>query len=315
MQVIMQILIIVLSGAAVASIVLAAYNWSIDNALDKRLAQIVRQVRLPANALPSGKAKSKKAASIINMLSKLSLPEEGWLSSSVPIKFLQAGIRDKNAPRYYFAIKSLLTLALPVLLALFLFVAWPRIAFVYAMSLMLLIAAAGFYLPEIVLRFVTQKRIERMRASLPDMIDLMVVCTESGMSIDAAIGRISREMVRSSPELAGEFHLSAIEMRAGATRIEALRNLALRSRLEDLEDLVSVLSQSDKFGTSLAESLRVQSEVMRSRRNQRAEEHAAKIPVKMVLPLVLFIFPTLFLVILGPVVIQMLQAFSDTPLP
>jgi len=147
------------------------------------------------------------------------------------------------------------------------------------------------------------------------MIDLMVICTESGMSINAAIARISREMARSNPDLAQEFYLSALEMRAGATRIEALRNLALRSRLEDLGDLVSMLVQADNFGTSLAESLRIQSDMMRSRRTQRAEELAAKIPVKMLLPLILFIFPTLMMVLLGPAVIQMIQVFSIKPSP
>jgi tight adherence protein C len=154
-----------------------------------------------------------------------------------------------------------------------------------------------------------------MRNSLPDMIDLMVVCTESGMGIDAAISRLSREMARTDPDLAQEFYLAALEMRAGATRIEALHNLALRSRLEELKDLVSMLVQVEKFGTSLAESLRVQSDMMRTRRTQRAEEIAAKIPVKMVLPLGLFIFPTLIMVILGPAVIQIIQVFSKKPFP
>nr|WP_229281528.1 type II secretion system F family protein [Chlorobium limicola] len=130
------------------------------------------------------------------------------------------------------------------------------------------------------------------------------------MSVDAAIARISREMARTDPDLAQEFYLASLEMRAGANRIDALRNLALRSRLEEMNDLVSVLVQADRFGSSLAEALRVHSDMMRSRRSQRAEEIAAKIPVKVALPLVLFIFPTLFLVMLGPAIIQTLKAFN-----
>ncbi|MCE1274380.1 MAG: type II secretion system F family protein, partial [Chlorobiales bacterium] len=214
------------------------------------------------------------------------------------------------APRYYFALKTLLTLVLPLLLAIFLLIGQPQIPFIQAIFLVLLTATAGYYLPEIVLHIITGQRIDRMRNSLPDMIDLMVVCTESGMGIDAAIVRISREMARTNPDLAQEFYLSALEMRAGASRIEALRNLALRARLEDLGDLVSMLVQADKFGTSLAESLRIQSDMMRSRRTQRAEELAAKIPVKLVLPLVLFIFPTLLMVLLGPAIIQLIHTFS-----
>jgi tight adherence protein C len=315
MQAILQFLTIVLSGAAVASVVLALYNLVVDNTLKNRLTQIVRQGLAPSDTSLSKTANTHKVSSVINILSKLSLPEEGWQSSSVQIKFLQAGIRNKNAPQYYFAVKTLLTLVLPVVLALFLHFTQPQIPLVRAMFLVLITAAAGYYMPDILLRFITKKRIERMRNSLPDMIDLMVVCTESGMGIDDAIARLSREMARTDPDLAQEFYLSALEMRAGATRIEALRNLALRSRLEELQDLVSMLVQSDKFGTSLAESLRVQSDMIRSHRSQRAEEIAAKIPVKLALPLVLFIFPTLIMVILGPAVIQIIQTFSKKPLP
>ncbi|NTV26277.1 MAG: type II secretion system F family protein [Chlorobiaceae bacterium] len=310
MQQTLQILSIVLTGAAVAATAIAIYNWASDTALTKRLARIVRQGSAPADTAPSKAANTRGVATFIDILSRLSLPEEGWQDSSVQLRFLQAGIRNKNAPRYYFALKTLLTLVLPLLLAIFLLIGQPQIPFIQAIFLVLLTATAGYYLPEIVLHIITGQRIDRMRDSLPDMIDLMVVCTESGMGIDAAIVRISREMARTNPDLAQEFYLSALEMRAGASRIEALRNLALRARLEDLGDLVSMLVQADKFGTSLAESLRIQSDMMRSRRTQRAEELAAKIPVKLVLPLVLFIFPTLLMVLLGPAIIQLIHTFS-----
>ncbi|MCG8346005.1 MAG: type II secretion system F family protein [Chlorobiales bacterium] len=312
MQDILQILTIVLSGAAVTSVVLALYNWAVDNsALKKRFTQIVRQGGDPADISLSRTANTRKVAPVIDILSKLSIPEEGWQSSSVQIKFLQAGIRNKNAPQYYYAVKTLLTLVLSVALALFLYLSKSQLPFTHTMLFVLLTAAAGYYLPEILLYFITRKRVERMRNGLPDMIDLMVICTEAGMGIDAAITRISREMARTNPELAQEFYLTVLEMRAGASRLEALRNLALRSRLGDLEDLVSMLVQADKFGTGLADSLRVHSDVMRSRRTQRAEELAAKIPVKMTLPLGLFIFPALFIVLLGPAVIKMIQVFSN----
>ncbi|NTU93945.1 MAG: type II secretion system F family protein [Chlorobiaceae bacterium] len=316
MQAALQILTIVLSGAAVTSVVLVLYNWAVDNAaLKKRLNQIGREGRVPAGRFLSRTANTRKVVTVINILSKLSLPEEGWQSSSVQIKFLQAGIRKKNAPRYYFAVKTLLSLVLPGVLALFLLLTQPHLTHARSMTLVLVTAAAGYYLPELLLRLITQRRVERMRNSLPDMIDLMVICTESGMSIDAAITRISREMARTNPDLAQEFYLSTLEMRTGASRIDALRNLALRACLEDLEDLVSMLAQADKFGTSMAESLRVQSDMMRSRRTQRAEELAAKIPVKMLLPLILFIFPTLLLVLLGPAVIQLMQTFANRTSP
>ena len=310
MQAILKIITIVLSGTAVALVVLALYNFAFGSALQKRLTQIIRQGRATADTSLSKTTNTHKVATVINILSKLSLPEEGWQSSSVQIKFLQAGIRNKTAPQYYFAVKTLLSVVLPLLLALFLYLTQHQITFALGLLFVLLTAAAGYYLPELLLRLITKKRIERMRSSLPDMIDLMVICTESGMSIDAAIARISHEMTYTNPDLAQEFYLSALEMRAGATRIEAFRNLALRSLLEDLEDLVSMLIQAEKFGTSLAESLRVQSDMMRSRRTQRAEELAAKMSVKMLVPLILFIFPTLMMVLLGPAIIQVIQAFK-----
>lgn len=220
---------------------------------------------------------------------------------------MQAGIRNKNAPQYYYAVKTLLVFGLPVMLFLFLRFAQPKLPVILFLIFMLLSAAAGYYLPEIVMDFITKKRVERMRNSLPDMIELMVVCTESGMSIDAAIARISQEMARTHPDLAQEFYLAGLEMRAGATRIDSLRNMALRTSLDELHDLVSMLIQAEKFGTSMAESLRVQSEVMRTKRTQRAEELAAKIPVKLVLPLGLFIFPTLLIVMLGPAILQLID--------
>jgi tight adherence protein C len=314
MLLILQILTIVFSGAAVAALVFAVYNWMVGNTFKKRLNQIVRHGRAPGSTLArtslSRSAGTPKVAKFIKILSTLSLPEEGWQSSSVTLKFLQAGIRNKSAPQYYFAVKTLLFLVLPALLALFLRFTQPQMPLLTTLLLVVVTAAAGYYLPELTLRFITSKRVDRMRNSLPDMIDLMVVCSESGMGIDAAITRLSREMARTDPDLAQEFYLSSLEMRAGSNRIQALRNLALRSRLEDLDDLVSMLVQADKFGTSLAESLRVQSDMMRSKRTQRAEEIAAKIPVKLTIPLGLFIFPTLLLVLLGPAIIQLIDVFS-----
>jgi tight adherence protein C len=312
MQDILQILTIVLVGAAVASIVLALYNLVANNTLKKRLTQVVPQSRVSFGTSLPKRSRSRKVTKVISLLSKLSLPEEGWQSSSVQLKFLQAGIRNKNAPQYYFAVKTLLTVVLPAGLALFMYFTQPQISFALTLLVVVLTAALGYYLPEFILRLITQQRIERMRIGLPDMIDLMVICTESGMGMDAAIARISRELARNYPDLAQEFYLSGLEMRAGATRIDAIRNVALRSCLDDLNDLVSMLVQADKFGTSLAESLRVQADSMRSRRAQRAEEIAAKIPLKLTIPLVLFIFPTLLIVLLGPAVIQIIKVMSKT---
>jgi len=173
-----------------------------------------------------------------------------------------------------------------------------------------ILAGAGHYLPDVYLRFRTSRRAAKMRDVLPDLIDLLVICTESGLGMDAAIHRVSQEIRRSSQALAEEFYLAALEIRAGAGRSQALKNLALRVDLEDLYALVSMLVQADRFGTSLADSLRVQSEMMRIKRMQRAEEIAAKVPVKMLLPLILFIFPALLAVLIGPAVIRIGALFG-----
>lgn len=171
-------------------------------------------------------------------------------------------------------------------------------------------AALGYYLPDWAIKTLTDRRSSEMRDNLPDLIDLLVICTESGLGLDAALNRVSREIARNSKTLAEEFYLAALEIRAGSGRVTALKNLALRVDLEDLYNLVSMLVQADKFGTSLAESLRIQSEVMRVKRMLRAEEMAAKVPVKMLLPLIFFVFPSLMFVLIGPAILRMSEVFG-----
>jgi tight adherence protein C len=311
MQTHLQYVLVGLIGLSVFSLLWFAYlSWR-----NKRTQERLKQIKVSHGASYNKTSffkpqDPKRIAIVIDILSKLSVPEDGWQNSKIQLRLLRAGIRNKNAAQYYFAIKTLLTFVLPSTIAAFLFITQPELSTFRSLFVVILTAAVGYYLPELVLTIVTSKRSLRMRNGLPDMIDLMVICTESGMSVDAAISHISKEMVRSNPDLSEEFYLSALEMRAGAGRIEALKNLALRAGLEDLNDLVSMLVQADKFGTSLAESLRIQSDMMRTRRAQRAEELAAKIPVKMLLPMVMFIFPTIMIVLLGPAVIQVIQVFS-----
>jgi tight adherence protein C len=243
-------------------------------------------------------------------MSKLSVPDGDWQNSQLRLKFIRAGFRGPTAAQTYFSIKTILTLILPLLVALLIgfwspATPYPRLA-LYAVSL----AGIGYYLPDIYLRWMTGRRSDEMRDTLPDLIDLLVICTEAGLGMDGAINRVSLEIARSSKILAEEFNLAALEIRAGSGRSTALKNLALRVNLEDLDGLVSMLVQADRFGTSVAESLRIQSEVMRMKRMQRAEEIAAKVPVKMLIPLIFFIFPALLSVLIGPAVIQISAMFS-----
>jgi len=165
-------------------------------------------------------------------------------------------------------------------------------------------ASAGYFFPMLWLRHAVSQRKEKLQDAFPDALDLMVVCVEAGLGLDAAISRVSSEIRFAHRELADEFHLVSLELRTGLSRVEALKNLSRRIDLEEVSSLVALLVQTDKFGTSIGQSLRVHSDSMRVNRQLRAEELAAKIPVKILFPLVCFIFPSVFVVIVGPAAIK-----------
>jgi tight adherence protein C len=173
--------------------------------------------------------------------------------------------------------------------------------------ILLFALAGGYLLPELWLTSRIRKRQHVIRLSLPDALDLLVICVEAGLALDQALLRVSGELRIAHPELSEELEIVNAEMRVGKTRLDALRDLAKRTGVEDLKSLVAMLIQTDRFGTSVAQSLRVHSEQLRIVRRQRAEEQAAKTSVKMVPPLVFFIFPAMFVVILGPAVITIMH--------
>jgi tight adherence protein C len=171
-------------------------------------------------------------------------------------------------------------------------------------------AAAGLYLPDIWLSLAIKRRKQAILHALPDALDLLVVCVESGMGLDQALARVGSELRAAAPTLSGEFKTLILELRAGMKRADALRSLARRVDLEDMNSLVTLINQADTFGTSIAGTLRVYSDALRTTRTQRAEERAAKMPVKLLFPLVFFIMPALFVAIMGPAAIQLMKVFS-----
>ncbi|HKS68472.1 MAG TPA: type II secretion system F family protein [Candidatus Acidoferrales bacterium] len=171
----------------------------------------------------------------------------------------------------------------------------------------LLAAVLGYMIPEMWLTWKVHARQHRLRLALPDGLDLLVICVEAGLGLDQALMRVSEELRIAHPELSDELQLVNLEMRVGKTRLDALRELGRRTGLEDIKALVAMLIQTERFGTSVAQSLRVHSDDLRVKRRQRAEELAAKTTVKMVPPLVFFIFPALMVVILGPAIIQLMR--------
>ena len=169
-------------------------------------------------------------------------------------------------------------------------------------------AAIGYYVPDIALKRRVANRQRDIFESFPDALDLMTVCDEAGLAMDAALARVGNEIGLKSPVLAEELQLVTLELRAGSSKEKALRNLALRTGVEDVDALAKMLIQAERFGTSIGTALRVQSEQLRTRRRQLVEEKAAKIATKLLFPLIFCIFPALLVVLLGPAVLQIMRS-------
>jgi tight adherence protein C len=231
----------------------------------------------------------------------LKKPEE---VSGLRKTFLMAGLRGSNNPAVFYGVKFFLALLCPALyLVSGLFVVW-TLSVNVSMAILLGSSLLGFYLPNLWLRNRIEKRKEKLFKAFPDALDLLVVCVEAGMGIDAAINRVGQEMVLSNRELSEEFKLLSLELKAGKSRQDALKNLAMRSDLEDVHNLVSLLIQTDRFGTSLGGALRIYSETFRAKRYTRAEEKAAVLTTKLMFPLIFFIFPALLVVLMGPAAVR-----------
>jgi tight adherence protein C len=237
--------------------------------------------------------------SLIGMFKRLGdrAPKSAKELSSLRLRLVQAGFRRDEALTIFFGIRVAFALGLFAIFAGGIF-ARPNIA----MALGAL--GLGYILPGMALARMAKRRSHRIRLSLADMLDLLVVSVEAGLGLDAALQRVGQELAFAYPELADELRLINLELRAGKPRAEALRNLADRTGVDDLSSLVTMLIQTDKFGTSVAQSLRVYSETLRTKRRQRAEEAAAKTGVKMVFPLVVCIFPAIWVITIGPAAIK-----------
>ena len=246
---------------------------------------------------------------LVNPVAKYVLPSKADEQNRTHERLIQAGFRSENALRQFYGIKAVLALLLPLIT--FFAVRWfPEMSGTAALFVIVFSAMIGVRLPDVVLNSLRDKRMKRLRVAFPDALDLLVVCVESGLGLGPAIERVARELEISHSDLAKELALVNAEISAGVDRAVALRNLANRCGLEDIKGLVGLLVQTIKFGTSVADALRVYSEEFRDKRMQRAEEEAAKIGTKMIFPLVLCMFPSFFIVAIGPAVMRFLEAFS-----
>ena len=228
------------------------------------------------------------------------MPKSPSEMGKLQLRLVHAGFRRHDAMALFLGIRAGCAVALFALLA-------SPLIMRSNMPVALGGAGLGYVLPGMVLARLARRRQHRIRLSVPDALDLLVVSVEAGLGLDQAIQRVADELATVHPELAEDLKLINLELRAGTARAEALHNLAARTGVDDLASLVAVLVQTDKFGTSVAQSLRVHSEVLRTKRRQRAEEAAAKTAVKMVFPLVICIFPAIWIVTLGPAAIKFMQ--------
>ena len=220
-------------------------------------------------------------------------------------RLMHAGLsRFKNIVMMFYGSKVLLMILLPVLFVLFKFSFFTRIPPIMFMLIIIVLALAGFYLPELWLKIRTNSRKDQISRGFPDALDLMVICVEAGMGLDSTFNRVGEEMKLRHPALSEEMKILMLELRAGMQRRDALKNLAMRTDSEDVQSFVTLLIQTEKFGTNVAQAMRVLADSMRTQRALKVEQLAATLAVKLLFPTILLIFPSLFLVLMGPALMR-----------
>jgi tight adherence protein C len=231
-------------------------------------------------------------------------------TSKLRFSLIQAGYRHPKGPTIFLGIRVLapFLLALPYLL----FNVMGGVMASGNLMVCLILAGTGFYLPPFILKAMIRRRQERIDRSLPDVLDLLIVCVEGGLSLQSALHRVSDEVHNICVDMYHELHLTNAELRTGISREMALKNLGERTGAQTVKSLVGIMIQSDKMGTSIAQALRVHSDFLRVQRGQKAEEKAGKLPVKIMIPLLLCIFPAIMIIVIGPAVVNTIHAFSNT---
>jgi tight adherence protein C len=289
----------VLIFLAVTLALTALFVWLLPSRAEQRLQAV-------APIADDARNWTETLVRVTGPFAKLTVPAGDWETSPLRLRFLNAGLRHPDLRLLYFSTKGLL----PLVFAGFTFFAVRVSGNMSGLQLLLVMTTAalvGCYLPNFVLSVLAQRRQREIFENFPDAADLMLVCVEAGLGLDAALTHVADEMRRKSVAMAEEIQLTNLEMRAGGTREAALRNLALRTGVEETGTFATMLTQADRFGTSISESLRVFSDDLRHKRRVRAEERAAKIPTKMLIPMVLCIFPSVVMVVMGPAIIQIVR--------
>lgn len=276
---------------------------------EERLEELREPNTRKSDLLRDGKGNKSAMSKVLDMaspaLSKPLQPKSAEEVSKARAKLNQAGFRGSKAPEIFWAMKM-------VGLAGGFLIGGGAVALTRGFDIDTITYAGGiglgmFFLPEIIIYLVTKSRQDNIFYGLPDALDLMVVCVEAGLGLDQAMRKVAEEMKKAYRVIAEEFGLCNLQLQMGRARNEVLHDLGARTGVDDLKALAAILIQADKFGSSVAQALRVQSDSMRTRRRQMAEEKAAKTAVKLIFPLVLFIFPAIFVVLVGPAAITMIN--------
>lgn len=295
----------ILFGILVAGVIafIALFFRQGSSRVRKRLQGVERK---PQDTRPKAVIPSVLPQSLVDKFEgKLGLKKDSSKVKELKKLMVRAGIYSDRAMAVFLGLKLGMPVALPVIVMPLL---WNReISKILLACIFYILLILGYFLPSLVLNHLVQRRQGIIRNGLPDALDLLVVCVEAGQGLNAALKRVSDDFMVSNPPLAKELLLLNLEINAGLEREKALRNLAERTAVEELESLCNILIQSDRFGTSVSSALKVQSETLRTTRRQKLEEQAAKTPVKLIFPLILFIFPAILVVILGPAVIRVME--------
>jgi tight adherence protein C len=285
--------------------------WALINAFGSRSSRAMERLEELRDPTLRNREQSGKTGmgAVVEMaapaLSKALQPKTELEQSELKRRLANAGYNSPTAAQFFLAVKFALMVGGAILGGGFGLVSWG--ATQKGWTSIVVGAGLGFYLPEIFLWWVKRGRQERIFLQLPDTLDLLVVCVEAGLGLDAGMRRVCDELADTAPELVSEFGLANKQLQMGRPRREVLHDLGVRTGVDDMRSLVAILIQADKFGSSIAQALRVQSDSMRVKRRQIAEERAQQTAVKMIFPLVLFIFPGIFVVLVGPAAISLMN--------
>lgn len=302
-----RLLLLICLFAGVFGLSLGAMYIFAPKGMRRRIEQAGGGRSTPApGTLPDGgnDAWYEKLVQISEPLSRLSTPKEGWEVSALRVRLMNAGWRTPGAVAIFFGARTALALLLPTLAAMWLISGGAATSVTQFAAVLVSLVAFGYYLPGIVLSRFAARRKRAIFEDFPDAIDLLTVCVEAGLGLDAALMRVAEEIRLRSAVVASELELTLLEMRSGYSKEKALRNFALRTGVEDVDSFSTMLIQAERFGTSIGASLRVLSDTLRTRRRMLAEEKAAKIALKLLFPLMFCIFPALMVVLMGPAMLH-----------